>query len=238
MATDRTQHDDVLRLNALVDGELSAAEQAALAARLAVDHDLARAHATLANLKAHVVASAEAELAPPLPPMAKPSRQQPMFGWAAAAAVVACVGIYGATIAFSPSEDTVAEFPHTVVKHAALPSSPVVPDLGVAGLKLSGIAMESPGGVATIVANYRGPRGCRLELRVRQTGTAIPAAGGTSSWSWTVGELAYDLTAYGMPAARFAAVASAAEHATRDGGKPEESRRLREASVRSGPCLG
>ena len=237
MATDRTQHDDVLRLNALVDGELSAAEQAALAARLAVDHDLARAHATLANLKAHVVASAEAELAPPLPPMAKHSRQQPMFGWAAAAVVV-CVGIYGATIAFSPSEDTVAEFPHTIVKLAALPSSPVVPDLGVAGLKLSGIAMESPGGVATIVANYRGPRGCRLELRVRQTGTAIPPAGGTSSWSWTVGELAYDLTAYGMPAARFAAVASAAEHATRDGGKPEDSRRLREASVRSGPCLG
>ena len=50
---------DLLLLNALVDGELAPQDRAAIAARLAVDRDLARAYATLARLKASIGELAE-----------------------------------------------------------------------------------------------------------------------------------------------------------------------------------
>lgn len=236
MAADQNRQDDVLRLNALVDGELSAANQAALAERLAVDRDLARAHATLASLKASVVASVTDEVVPPLPPVATRPRL-PVYGFATAAAVLlAAVGIFiTSEIGSNPNGDT--EFPRTIVKLAALPSSPIVPDLGSAGLKLTGITMDRPGDIAIVVASYQGPRGCRLELRVHKVGNAIPPTGGTSRWAWTVDDLAYELTAYGMLSARFAAIAAAAEYATRHGGS-EDRGRLREASHGSRPCVG
>lgn len=235
MAADhRNQRDDVLRLNAMVDGELSAAGRAELAVRLAADRDLARAHATLAGLKAQVLANAEGEAVPPL--LAAPRSRLPAR-LAAAAAIVATIGISFTAIAFWPSKNADAEFPRTIVRLAALPSNPVAPDLAGAGLKLTGIAVERPGGVAVVVSSYQGPRGCRLELRAYQAGLAVPAAGGTSRSAWTVDDLAYELTAYGMPAERFAAVAAAAEFATRNGGS-EDSRKLREASIGSRPCTG
>ena len=49
------KNKDHLLLNALVDGELAPQERAEMAARLAADRDFARAHATLARLKANGV---------------------------------------------------------------------------------------------------------------------------------------------------------------------------------------
>jgi anti-sigma factor RsiW len=236
MAAETNRNDDILRLNALVDGELSAAEQAALAARLATDRDLARAHATLANLKATVVASAEACPVPTLP--VAPRRWLPAVGLGAVAAAVAAMIVVAVAVKSVPEQDSTAEVPLTIVNLAALPASPVVPDLAASGLKLAGIAMESPGGTATVVATYLGPRGCRLVLRVQRADIAVPSVGGTSRSMWTVDDLAYELTAYGMPSERFAAVAAAAKHATRNGGIPGDSRRLRQASRAATPSVG
>lgn len=237
MAAELDRNDDILRLNALVDGELSAAERATMALRLAADRDLARAHATLASLKACIVASADTAPAPPLPELAR-RPWLPRLGWAAAAAAIAGLVVFLGAIEFAPERDAPSEFPHTIVQLAALPSSPVVPDLALAGLKLTGVAMETPGGIATLIATYQGPRGCRLVLRAHRADATLPAVGGSSRRIWTVEDLAYDLTAFGMPEKRFAAVSAAAEHATRRVLTPQDSRRLRQASAASGPCTG
>jgi hypothetical protein len=53
------------------------------------------------------------------------------------------------------------------------------------------------------------------------------------------GDLVYELVAFGMPAGRFAAVAAAAEAATRSGRMPKEAdTRLREARLAALPCVG
>jgi anti-sigma factor RsiW len=239
MAAETDRNRDILRLNALVDGELSAVERAALASRLATDRDLARAHATLATLKACVVASAEAAPVPLFPELS-PRRPLPRWGLAVAwVAVAGLIGLVGLDIAAWESEpDSGLESPHTIVALAALPANPVVPDLALAGLKLAGIASEAPGGVPAVVATYLGPRGCRLVLRVHRADTALPAIGGTRRRSWTVDHLAYELTAFGMPGLRFDAVAAAAENATRAGGMPGDGRKLRQAGLASPPCVG
>jgi anti-sigma factor RsiW len=234
MAADPQRNEDVLRINALVDGELTAAERAALAARLAADRDLARVHATLASLKACVFATADDAPVPKLPAASSRRRTWLAWGGAAAAALIAF------TVAFelAPYGDTPSEVSRTVVQLASFPADPVVPDLAVAGLKLSGIATGATGGVPTVTATYQGPRGCRLVLRVYPDGAAVAPAGGTRRSAWSVGTLAYELTAFGMPAERFAAVAAAAEQATRDSSAPFDSRRLRQASRSAPPCVG
>jgi anti-sigma factor RsiW len=235
---DRTGSEDLTRLNAFVDGELEPAERAAMAAKLASDRDLARAHATLARLKACVSGNAAAGTMAPLTLPVK-RRHLPTAAMAAAAVVVAGFAFFITLIGWPPEQDSVAESAHTVIKLAVLPSRPVVPDLGVAGLKLAGIAMESPGGIPTVVATYRGPRGCRLELRIYPALAAVaPTPAASSRLQWTVDHLGYELAAFGMPEARFAAVAAAAQNATRNDGASGGDRRLREASLRSRPCVG
>ena len=66
----------------------------------------------------------------------------------------------------------------------------------------------------------------------------MTATVGTSRAAWTAGDLAYELVAFGMPAGRFTAVAAAAEGATRAGAMPENTTRLREASLSAPPCTG
>jgi hypothetical protein len=237
MAVESDRSGDVLRLNALVDGELGASERAALAARLAADRDLARAHATLAQLKACVLAAAEATPAPPLP---VPRARYRLARAAAAVAATAVVGLVVFIVVVDDPGDRKEglEVPHTIVELAAFPANPVVPDLTAAGLKLAGVAIESPGGVTTVVANYRGPRGCRLVLRVRPVQGTAAHRDGTARKAWTVGNLAYELIAFGMPAERFAVTAAAAEDATRNRFWPPDSRRLRQASLDAPPCVG
>ncbi len=182
MATDpnppqASAQDALPRLNALVDGELSPAERASLAARLATDRDLSRAHATLARLKAAVAATVDDGPAAPMAAV-RPRRVAPRtskgvaFTGIAAALLVAVVSVVGPR-APAPSQDE-AQPAHTTLRVATLPADPVVPDLTFAGLKLAGIAMETLHGAPLVVATYRGPRGCRLELRVAPAGVELP----------------------------------------------------------------
>lgn len=238
MATERKSPDVLERLNALIDGELPPSEHAALAAELALHPDLAHAHATFAQLKACVVESVE----PPavsgvVLPKPKPRLTRPAL---AAAAVAACVLI--AVVAYQAAREPAPAQSADVaalVTRVALPDAPVIPDLSNAGLKLVGGEVEHTGGTAVLVAAYRGPRGCRLELRVWPANTPMPPTVGTSRMAWATGDLAYELVAFGMPASRFAAVVSAAEAATRAGRMPRDAdTRLREASLAAPPCAG
>ncbi len=244
MATEQRPSDAIERLNALIDGELPPAEHAALADRIAADRDLAHAHATLARLKASVVESAEIGRAVGFElPKARGGRL-PVIGKAAgfaigaAAAAVAIFSIF-LWLHEPAGEPTLNAEIAPIIVLAALPATPVIPDLAYAGLKLVGGEVERSGQTDVLVAAYRGPRGCRLELRVRPQAAEVPPTVGTSRRIWTAGDLTYELVAFGMPAGRFMAVAEAAMDATRAGQMPREAEtRLREASLSAPPCAG
>jgi hypothetical protein len=238
MADARTS--DFEKLNALVDGELAPADRAELAARLAIDRDLASAHATLAHLKAAVAATAE-----DCPTIVL---NLPQSSWVRrhATAIAACavlalgVGLCAVTGDIFESEGTqqpAAEGP-TAITLASLPAGTTVPRLDTAGLKLIGLAFH-PGGVPLFTASYRGPHGCRLDLRGWRVGAVASAASGTSMRQWVVGDLVYELAAHGMPAWRFQIIADGAEQQTRVGTDPDRvDRRLREANRGAPPCVG
>lgn len=240
MDTDRKNGDALERLNALIDGELPPAEHAALADSIAAGRDLAQAHATLARLKACIVASAEQAPAGgiDISGVDVKRRPRPLVGWAAAAAAAVLLGL----VTFYPDqepEETPRRDMASFVTLAALPVAPVIPDLTNAGLTLVGGEVERFGKASVLVAAYRGPRGCRLELRVHDTSVPMAPTGGTSRAAWTVDDLTYELVAFGMPAGRFDTVSSAAEAATRAGVMPgSAATRLREASLQALPCTG
>lgn len=237
MATDHAAHDATERLNALIDGELPADEQAALATRIAAAPDLARAYATLARLKAGVAETVDATDVSGIEVPPARSRLVPFGMLAAATAALAL-----ATVLAMPVRDkspVPAADLAPLVTLASLPATPVIPDLANAGLSLVGGEVERVGATPVMVAAYRGPRGCRLELRVHASTIDVPATAGTIRSAWTAGDLAYELVAFGMPDSRFAAVAAAAQAATRAGQIPrEDGLRLREASLKAAPCLG
>jgi anti-sigma factor RsiW len=239
MAVDPTPQDDLRRLNALIDGELPPAEHAALAARIAGSRELAQAHATLARLKACVAEGLQETPAREDRPalLAKPRRSSGRAAAAvAAAALVAAIVI---PLGWQALDDEPAVRPEAAIILAALPAHPTIPDLTIGGLTLVGTEVETVAGISVLVAAYRGPRGCRLEMRVHSATHTIPPTAGTSRRTWTAGELRYELAAFGMPANRFAAVAEVAQAATRNG-QPSEPMmmRIREARSAALPCVG
>ena len=126
----------------------------------------------------------------------------------------------------------------TAITLASLPSGTTIPRLDTAGLKLIGVAID-PEKIPVFVASYRGPHGCRLDLRAWPVGASAPASTGTSRHSWKAGDLVYELVAHGMPQWRFAIIAGAAEQQTRLGSDHDQiDRRLREANIGAPPCVG
>lgn len=235
------KNDDLLLLNALVDGELAPADCAALAARLSSDRDLARAYAALAQLKASVSESATT-LPANMPAFSlspkKPSVWPRIIAAATAiAALLALAILVLPDLPFDSDPAAPAEGP-TAITLASLPSGTSVPRLDTAGLKLIGLAIE-PGKIPLFTATYRGPHGCRLDLRAWPAGAMAPTLSGTDRHRWTSGDLVYELVAHGMPKSRFAIIASAAELQTRAGSDQDRiDRRLREAYSGARPCLG
>jgi hypothetical protein len=234
MDNEQTQQD-LLRLNALVDGELAPAERAQLAARLATDRDLARVYATLARLKATV-----AEDAPDAPAIALPTAKPRNWPRMAAAGVGLAAMLAVALLATSdllPGSAPPNEEP-TAITLASLPAGTMIPRLDTAGLKLVSLVID-PGHVPLFTATYRGPHGCRLDLRAWPVGKPPPPLAGTSRHRWTVGDLAYELVAHGMPVRRFDIIADASELQTRlNSDHHYISRRLRQAEYGAPPCAG
>ncbi len=242
MAIDDTSHLDLIRLNAFVDGELTPTERAAVAAQIKAQPNIARAHATLARLKACIGESADAT---PAPMIALPPRRRRglALGIGAGGLTVVALGLGALVITGAPRTDPKPVVPvvgqEAVITLAALPATPIIPRLDLAGLTLEDVKVERIGDVRLLLASYRGPHGCLLDLRVHTTGTVVPISPGSSRHSWDVGPLAYELVAHGMPGWRFAIIADAAERETRDGGTADPvRRRLREARAAAPPCAG
>ena len=228
---------DLLRINALVDGELAPTERAELAARLAVERDLAHTYATLARLKAVVADDAD-----DTPPIYLPLARR--RGWGGAAGVAAALAAVIAIALFAASDflsGGIAEAPNesaTAITLASLPAGTTIPQLDTAGLKLVNLDIE-PNHVPVFTARYRGPHGCRLDLRAWPVGEPPAPLEGSSHYRWTVGGLSYELVAHGMPVWRFDIIADAAELQTRL--HPDHhhiNRRLREARNGAPPCAG
>jgi hypothetical protein len=241
MATDESSHPDMLRLHAFVDGELTPTERAAVAEQIRAQPHVARAHATLARLKATIGESADAVHPPKIAPTRRTSHRAALGLSAAALAICGAilVSVFAASD-FPAGHRSVARVGHdSVVTLAALPANPVIPNLDTGGLALEDVRVDRVGDVRLLVASYRGPHGCQLDLRVRPAGLEIAAGAGSSRHTWEVGPLAYELLAHGMPGWRFAIIADAAEHETRDGRAPNALRqRLREARLVAPPCTG
>jgi anti-sigma factor RsiW len=231
----------MVRLNAFVDGELTPTERAAVAAQIRAQPDIARAHATLARLKACIGESADAT---PSAVIAISRRRVPRVALRIGVAGLAAAAL-GALALFDVTDLIVERKPvpvvgrDAVVTLAALPANPVIPQLDIGGLTLEDIKVDRAGDVRLLVASYRGSHGCLLDLRVSPAGFAVPATVGSSRHTWEVGSLAYELVAHGMPGWRFAVIADAAERETRDGQTPDAvRRRLREARALAPPCAG
>ncbi len=234
MATER-KSDEVL-LNALVDGELSPAEQAMAAARLAADRDFARGYATLSKLKANVIETAAVEAVGEIRWPAARSRAWRMAVIGISGALAASV-LLGFVLFRLLAVDTQPGLAERTIQTAFV-AEPVIPDLTPAGLQLARTVVSAHAGGQALVATYAGPRGCRLELWVSEAGRSAKAAGGTERRSWRVGSLVYELVAFGMPTSRFEKVADAAEEATRATAIPEDlDQRLIEARASKAPCL-
>ena len=235
MASDE---QDFLRLNGLVDGELPPAERADLAARLAVERDLARGYATLARLKAAIGESIE-----DMPEISLPVAKRRFWPKVAAAAVslaaVLAVAVFVAHGYWTARglDEGPNELP-TAITLASLPPGTSIPRLDTAGLKLVRLDLN-PGRVPLFTAQYRGPHGCRLDLRGWPVGVPAPPLAGSSRYHWTVGDLTYELVAHGMPVWRFNIIAGAAELQTRlNADHNRINRRLRQAEYGFPPCAG
>lgn len=235
MAADTNK--DMELLNALVDGELVPSERAALAARIAAEPELAHAHATLARLKAGVGEYADSIVPPAIEMRGTRSRWRAAVLAGAAAAIVAVAIFAYPDVPVHRRHQTASTVPLNALAASA---KPIVPDLSAAGLVLLRVDSDGARPFEQVTAIYTGPRGCRLELRVRAAGTPAPAvAGATRTHRWSDGELVYDLAAFGMPLVRFAMIAEAAERKTRLAAAPEQAeRRLREARHAAPPCTG
>ena len=171
---------DLERLNALLDGELTPTERAEIAARLASDRDLASAYATLARLKA-----ATAETTDDCPSFVL-RRPRWLMVRRHATAIAACIELAAAGgllveqawLADGVSVAGTAEGPMEI-ELASLPAGATIPRLDSAGLKLINLVFD-PGHVPLFTATYRGPHGCRLDLRGWPMGADAPPAPGSS----------------------------------------------------------
>ncbi|HZR86531.1 MAG TPA: hypothetical protein VFB02_06990 [Bradyrhizobium sp.] len=236
---DNGQTHDFERLNALLDGELTPAERAEMAARLASDRNLASMYAMLARLKA-----ATAETLEDCPPIVLRRQRWPRVRQHAAA-IAACIGLLVGGILLAKQPWRAEDVPiagtaegATEITLASLPAGTTIPRLDAAGLKLITLAFD-PGAVPLFAAIYRGPHGCRLDLRGWPVGAFAPPVFGSLQHRWVAGALVYELTAHGMPDWRFRLVANAAEQQTQAGSDPDRiDRRLREAERDAPPCLG
>ena len=239
MEPDGTPRPDIERLNAFVDGELAPAERAEVAARIAADRDFARAHATLAHLKACIGKSADSTPAADHHRTAAQASRSSGWPWLRRARRLRLMAWYLGVDLLRERKPAALMARDAVVTLAALPANPVIPNLDLAGLTVEDLKVERMGDVRVLVVSYRGPHGCQLDLSVRPVGTSLPAGAGTSRHGWEIGDLAYELVAHGMPGWRFAVIAEAAERETRDGRTPDAvGRRLREARALAPPCTG
>lgn len=218
------------RLNAYVDGELSAREKAAVAEEIAGDPSLAHAVALLQGIKAEL-----SEFPGSVPARRRGGRfALPFVPWLSAA----CLALLVAGGAVVASQLTAPETSPLLAQHqewadTARPGGAPAPAAGVAkaffapqlpSLEPFGLRLDRAGlvsladGEEALHAGYVGQRGCRISLFLLPPDSAsdhlalpaeiLQASGQAGSWR-------YRLLAQDMDSARFALIAAALDEQLR-----------------------
>lgn len=250
------------RLNAYVDGELSPAEAAEIAAAVARDAELAGRVATLTRLKATTSDLAPQHKAPPIPrlPSRRPRRYALPLSAALALLLVAAAAIglwrpwlqpadaWLAEAAAShrawieSGEDGDAAAPGKVLAALKTANFGDIPDLTDAHLSLVRIAAGPKTG--SVFLGYRGIHGCRVGLWI---GAPPPdlgarpesvASGDVAGYAWRLDDTGYALLARGMDPGRLKQLAEAVAEITGQGNLLSQEIRtaLRNTAQTGAPC--
>ena len=253
-------------LNAYVDGELSAQDDARIAEAIAREPGLADRVAALTRLKSALAETAEAPARPIVLPRSGWSRG--MLAVAASVALLIMVSV-ATGIALFGTEDAnwFDEARNIHTDWARYPASPEArkvdadsllvsldridlpvhtPDLTSARLRLTYLEFyaETENALAAIHLGYTGRRGCRVTLWVTAAPRTLTTAlmesrdGKLRGYRWRVGRVAYALFATGMAESRFTMIAGKVYKSTREHrGFDEETRMaLNHASTTAPPC--
>ena len=254
-------------LNAYVDGELSANENADVANAIALDPELAQQFATLSRLKATLAAANCSH--DELYDIDSPSTEKTWLPWAAASVIAITVGailawfIVGNNFLLPIDGIQLAEKVHTewleentsTADHNLqqisvrdldyLHINAYVPDLSGVNLSFSGIRKISSGKSRGMHIGYQGPSGCMVSLVVlnKPMGLSDELASFERDqhllYGWQVKQTVFYLLAYKMDPQRLAKVARVVNKLTRERLPldPESIIALNEARSSSKPCL-
>lgn len=260
-------HCNLETLNAYVDGELSARDNAEVANAVSLDRELARQVATLSSLKA-TTASAGCSLEEPID-LDVSDNEKTWLPWAAAFLILIASGAGLATFILSNSallpaqglqlaeeihKDWLRENsaavdrpPQQITVHdpGQLLIDAYVPDLTEVNLAFSGVRRISSGEFKGMHIGYQGPHGCKVSLVVLNNAIGLSAElahferGKQLLYGWQVKQMGYYLLAYKMDPARLAAVARVVNKLTRERLPldPESVIALKEARSSSKPCV-
>ncbi len=260
-------HYNLETLNAYVDGELSAKENADVANAIALDPELARQFATLSTLKATITAANcshnehyDIDL---------PSTEKTWLPWVAASVVAVSLGailawfiignnlllpIDGIELAEKTHtewlEDSTSAADHNLQQVAIrdldyLHINAYVPDLSGVNLAFSGIRKISSGKSRGMHIGYQGPSGCMVSLIVlnKPMGLSDELASFERDqhllYGWQVKQTVFYLLAFKMDPQRLAKVARVVNKLTRERLPldPESIIALNQARSASKPCL-
>ncbi|MCO5091297.1 anti-sigma factor [Bosea sp. (in: a-proteobacteria)] len=249
-------------LNAYVDGELSRAAAARVAAAIAADHAVAAKVATLTQLRAAV---AEAEPISP-PPVVLP-QARPRLARRLPSAVVACFALLIAAAALgighrpaSGSSLSAAIVAHQLWLAQTPPGEALrlevelagteagsLPDLSLASLRLVHLSLDPSGHRGGgMLAGYVGPNGCRVGLWIAPVEEVLPPRpavqdrDGLAIRAWRGAHASYALLGRGVDPARLDGIAALVARITRDepGVAREQVAALAEAHSVGAACLG
>ncbi|HEB97346.1 MAG TPA: hypothetical protein ENI96_13070 [Sedimenticola thiotaurini] len=254
---------DWTTLNAYVDGELSPATMARVAARVAGDPELARQMAELRRLKSGLYAS-RPMVCPPIH-LEPPRRRRPLL--VAALATTALLVTLLAGTFLNRHEGTPDHLLQAMAAHQAwvagstggasgdagrlLKSSRTrlrldayIPDLTPAGLRYDGIRRLDGGGGRGLHVGYRGSHGCRVSLVVFPGSRRLTPElrgfdrDGGRIYGWRVRDNTFYLMAPRMDPGRLAQVARAVYRMTRAYTPldPAMTLALNQARDRAQPC--
>jgi len=254
-------------LNAYVDGELSARENAEVANAIAVDSQLAQQAATLSSLKA-TLASISCDRQEPLELDLVPEEKF-RLSWVAAiagfmviGAVIAALILNGASLLPNQGLELAEEAHRNWLEQETSPVDPslqqasaldldrlqidaYIPDLSRVNLTFSGVRRISSENFKGIHIGYQGPSGCMVSLVVLNNTIGLSdelayfERDGHLLYGWQVKQTGFYLLAYKMDPARASEVARVVNRLTRKR-LPldyESIVALNEAKSVSKPCL-
>jgi len=260
-------HFNLETLNAYVDGELSAKENADVANAIALDPELARQFATLSTLKA-TLGAANCSHDEPYD-IDVPSTEKTWLPWMAASVVAIALGailawlIIGNNLLLPIDGIELAEKVHTewlednssITDHKLqqvtlrdldyLHTNAYVPDLSGVNLAFSGIRKISSGKSRGMHIGYQGPSGCMVSLIIlnKPIGLSEELASFERDqqllYGWQVKQTVFYLLAFKMDPQRLAKVARVVNKLTRERLPldPESIIALNQARSASKPCL-